>query len=78
MIETMFRVNHVEVEFEGFNEPTMQMAEAAVKYAEDNKENDKFVISKIVVKKDGKEADFHVEYNDDDQPKIAHIRRITG
>ena len=44
MIETTFKIDNVQIEFEGFEEPSMKMAEEALKYAEEHKENEKFVI----------------------------------
>lgn len=78
MIETTFKIDNVQIEFEGFEEPSMKMAEEALKYAEEHKENEKFVISSMKVTKNGSEAEFHVNYKDEDQPQFGRIRRITG
>ena len=71
-------VNKITVSFDGFNDASVEMANAAIQYAEEHKENEHYVISEIKVTKQGDEADFEVIYNDNDQPKFSRIRRITG
>ena len=74
----IYEINHVKVEFIGFDSTSEEMAKSAIEYAENNKENEAYVISSIKVTKDGEEADFDVQYDDNDQPKFGRIRRITG
>lgn len=76
-----FNVDNIVVRFEGYEEEdiTEDMARAAVKYANDHKENDIFVISSITVtKEENGMANFDVHYEDDEQKPIGRIRRITG
>lgn len=77
-----FVVDNVTVEFQGFDSDedviTDAMAKAAVDYAEENKEVPVAVISKITVSKENDKTFFDVEYDDENQPKIGRIRRITG
>ena len=73
-----YQVNHIKVTFNGFETTSDEMAKAAVKYAEEHKEKETYVISELKITKDGNEANFDVVYNDDDQPKFGRIRRITG
>jgi len=76
-----FTIDHITVVFKDFNEEdtiTDVMAKAAINYAEEHKDIDVAVISKIIVTKTEQGTTFDVEYNDEDQPKIGRIRRITG
>ena len=78
MEEHIYNINNIRVKFEDFEQTTDEMAKAAIDYAEQHKEKDAYVISSITITKDGNEANFDVKYNDDDQPKFARFRRITG
>lgn len=76
-----FTIDHIIVVFKNFSEEdtiTDVMAKAAVNYAEEHKDLDIAVINKIIVTKTENGTTFDVEYNDEDQPKIGRIRRITG
>lgn len=76
-----FTIDHIIVVFKDFSEEdtiTDVMAKAAVNYAEEHKDIDIAVINKIIVTKTENGTTFDVEYNDEDQPKIGRIRRITG
>ena len=76
-----FTINHIIVVFKDFSEEdtiTDVMAKAAVNYAEEHKDINIAVINKIIVTKTENGTTFDVEYNDEDQPKIGRIRRITG
>lgn len=76
-----FNINHVVVVFKDFNEEdviTDVMAQAVINYAENHKDIPIAVINKIIVTKTAEGTTFDVEYNDEDQPKIGRIRRITG
>lgn len=76
-----FKIDHITVLFQNFekeNEIIEDMAQAAIDYAEEHKNIPVAVINKIIVTKDGNKTTFDVEYNDEDQPKIGRIRRITG
>lgn len=76
-----FTIDHIIVVFKDFNEEdtiTDVMAKAAINYAEEHKNIDIAVINKIIVTKTEHGTTFDVEYNDEDQPKIGRIRRITG
>ena len=75
-----FKINHITVVFDKYEDDniTEDMAKAAVDYANEHKEIEAAVISKIIVTKEDNHATFDVEYQDEDQPKIGRIRRITG
>lgn len=76
-----FTIDHIIVVFKDFSEEdtiTDVMAKAAINYAEEHKDIDIAIINKIIVTKTEQGTTFDVEYNDEDQPKIGRIRRITG
>lgn len=76
-----FTIDHIIVVFKDFSEEdtiTDVMAKAAINYAEEHKDIDVAVINKVIVTKTEQGTTFDVEYNDEDQPKIGRIRRITG
>ena len=75
-----FVINNIEILFKNFdNDINENMAKSALEYAEEHKEFPAAIISKITVTKDkDNNAIFDVNYNDNDQPKITRIRRITG
>lgn len=75
-----FNIGHITVTFQGYDADkiTEDMANEAVKYAEEHKDIKIAVIDSIIVTKENNEANFTVMYKDEDQPKISRIRRITG
>ena len=76
-----FKIDHITVVFKNFDEEdiiTDAMAKAAIEYAEEHKDIKVAVINKIIVTKENNNTFFDVEYEDNDQPKIGRIRRITG
>ena len=77
-MEKEFNINNVKVKFVNFDNAIEDMAKAAIDYANEHKENEKYVISELIVTKNDDVCDFDVKYNDEDQPKFGRIRRITG
>lgn len=73
-----FTINGIKVIFNNYEAATQQMAEEAVKKAEQHKTNEAFVISSITVTRVDSGFEFDVQYDDQDQPKFGRIRRITG
>lgn len=73
-----FTINGIKVIFNNYEAATQEMAEEAVKKAEQRKTNEAFVISSITVTRVDSGFEFDVQYDDQDQPKFGRIRRITG
>lgn len=71
-----FKINNVIVVFENIDNATQKMANDYLSYSEKHKTEDA-VIEKIVISKNGEEADIEIQYVQD-KPKIERIRRITG
>lgn len=71
-----FKINDIIIEFTNIENITEEIAKDYVNYANEHKTEDA-TIEKIVISKDGDEADITIEYIQD-KPKIERIRRITG
>ena len=69
-----FKINDITVEFVDI--ATEDVAKDYIAYAEEHKTEDA-KIEKIVITKNGEEAEIKIEYVQD-KPKIERIRRITG
>lgn len=71
-----FKINDIIIEFTNIENITEEIAKDYVNYANEHKTEDA-TIEKIVISKDGDEADIEIQYVQD-KPKIERIRRITG
>ena len=71
-----FKINDITVEFVDVENATEDVAKDYVAYAEEHK-TEEAKIDKIVVSKNGEEAEIEIKYVQD-KPKIERIRRITG
>lgn len=71
-----FKINDIVIKFVDSDNVTEEIAKDYVNYANEHKIEDA-TIEKIVVSKDGDEANVEIQYVQD-KPKIERIRRITG
>ena len=71
-----FKINDITVKFVDIDNATEEIAKDYVNYANEHKTEDA-TIEKIVVSKNGDEAEIEIQYVQD-KPKIERIRRITG